>query len=194
MLVLTRKPGQQVRIGDSIVVSVLDCGRNRVTVGIDAPPEVRLMRGEMSSPQRSRSAAKDSQPPRILIVDDNPADREIYRRFLSADGERQYEFVEADSAETGLELLQTTSPQCVLLDYRLPDFNGVEFLSERKKRNLGADCPVVMLTSYGSEDLVVEALKEGACDYLKKMALTPEVLQQRVHGALSASHTCATSA
>lgn len=194
MLVLSRKPGQQVRIGDSIVVSVLDCGRNRVAVGIDAPPEVRVMRGEMSSLQGSRSAAKDSQPPRILIVDDNPADREIYRRFLSADGERQYEFVEADSAETGLQLLQSATPQCVLLDYRLPDFSGLEFLSECKKRNLGADCPIVMLTSYGSEDLVVEALKEGACDYLKKLALTPEVLQQRVHGAMIASHTFATSA
>lgn len=194
MLVLSRKPGQQIRIGDSIVVSVLDCGRNRVAVGIDAPPDVRVVRSERSSLQRPRLAAKDSQPPRILIVDDNPTDREICRRFLSADAAQAYEFVEADSAESGLELLQSTAPDCVLLDYRLPDLTGIEFLSELKRRHLPVNCPVVMLTSYGSEDLVVEAMKEGASDYLKKGALTPELLQQRVRGVVSASSSFSTSA
>jgi carbon storage regulator CsrA len=194
MLVLSRKPGQQIRIGDSIVVSVVDCGRNRVTVGIDAPPDVRVVRSERSSLQRPRLAANDSQPPRILIVDDNPTDREICRRFLSADAAQAYEFVEADSAESGLELLQSTGPDCVLLDYRLPDLSGIEFLSELKRRQLPSNCPVVMLTSYGSEDLVVEAMKEGASDYLKKGNLTPELLQQRVRGLVSASSSYNTSA
>ena len=53
---------------------------------------------------------------------------------------------------------------------------------------------VTELTLVQGEDLVVEALKEGACDYLKKLALTPELLHQRVHGAMIASHTFATSA
>ncbi len=187
MLVLSRKPGQQIRIGDSIVVSVVDCGRNRVAVGIDAPPEIRVVRGEMSSLQRPRLAAKESQPPRILIVDDNPTDREICRRFLSADAAQAYDFVEAESAESGLELVRSVAPDCVLLDYRLPDLTGIEFLAELKRRGLPADCPVVMLTSYGSEDLVVEAMKEGASDYLKKGALTPELLQQRVHRLVASS-------
>lgn len=193
MLVLTRKPGQQLRIGESIVVSVLDCGHNKVSIGIDAPPEISVMRGELNALRPAQPAAAELPSLRVLIVDDNPDDREIYRRFLAADTEHVYEVIEADSAEAGLQLLETATPQCVLLDYRLPDFDGIEFLSERKKRRLAAGCPVVMLTSYGSEDLVVEALKEGACDYLKKMALTPEVLQQRVSGALIASRTFTTS-
>lgn len=189
MLVLTRKPGQQVRIGDSIVVSVLDCGRNRVAVGIDAPPDVSVMRGEI----HSLRSANDAQRRRILIVDDNPTDREICRRFLAADAGQNYEFVEADSAESGLELLHTEAPQCILLDYRLPDLTGVEFLSERRRRRLSADCPVVLLTNYGNEEVVVEALREGASDYLKKGTLTPELLQTRVRDALAARNSFATS-
>lgn len=194
MLVLSRKPGQQVRIGDSIVVSVLECGRNRVAVGIDAPPEVRVVRGEMSSLQRPRLAANDSQPPRILIVDDNPTDREICRRYLAADADQGYEFIEADCAAAGLEMLHASMPDCVLLDYRLPDLTGVEFLSERRRRHLPADCPVVMLTSYGSEDVIVAAMREGASDYLKKGSFTPELLQQRVRGLVSIPAFCSTSA
>lgn len=195
MLVLSRKPGQQLRIGDSLVISILECGRNRVSIGIDAPPKVRVVRSEVDSLRPSHPAiACDSRSRRILIVDDNATDRELYRRFLSIDDEQPYQFVEADSAEMGLQLLDGAAPECVLLDYRLPDLNGVEFLAEWRRRRLPADCPVLMLTNFGSEELVVEALKGGAFDYLKKGTLTPELLRQRVHGAITQSKAYQTSA
>ena len=195
MLVLTRKIGQQVRIGDSIVVSVLECGGNKVSVGIDAPPDVRVLRGEihrLSAP--GVKSAVDARSRRILIVDDNPTDRELYRRFLSNDTGGSWQFVEAETAEAGLQLLDSARPECVLLDYRLPDLDGMQFLAEWKRRRLPADCPVVMLTNYGSEELVVEALKSGASDYLKKGSLTPELLRQRVGNLIASARPLNTSA
>ncbi len=195
MLVLTRKTGQQIRIGDSLIVSILHCGRNKVSVGIEGPPGVRIVRSEIYAHRAGRPVeAPEPQSQRILIVDDNATDRELYRRFLSIDGGQAYQFVEADSAELGLQLLKDAAPQCVLLDYRLPDLSGVEFLAELRRRKLPADCPVVMLTNYGNEELVVQALKGGACDYLKKWTLTPEVLRQRVQGAIANSKVYDTSA
>lgn len=47
MLVLSRKPGEQLRIGDDIIVTVTKSTGNRVTIGIEAPSEVRIMRGEI---------------------------------------------------------------------------------------------------------------------------------------------------
>jgi carbon storage regulator CsrA len=193
MLVLSRKVGQQIRIGDSIVLSVLDCGQNKVSIGIDAPPEVRITRPDArtqrSTPLRNPSTAKDR---RILIVDDNPADRELYRRILSA-ADSGYEFVEADTAEAGLQLLDGAGPECVLLDFRLPDLNGLEFLEEWRRRQLPARCPVVLLTNFGSEELAADALQRGACDYLRKGSLTPELLRQRVQRALAGGNVFATS-
>jgi carbon storage regulator len=48
MLVLTRKQGEQIRIGDSIVIKVISSGRGKAKIGIDAPADVRVMRGELA--------------------------------------------------------------------------------------------------------------------------------------------------
>lgn len=177
MLVLTRKIGEQIQIGDGIVVTVVDCGRSRVSLGISAPPEVRIRRSEM--------AAAASTPGRILIVEDNPADRELYRRLLSQDGVGSYQFVEAGSAEQGLSLLGSEDPDCILLDYRLPDLDGIEFLAQSVARRRSSGCAVVMLTNYTSEDLPERARAGGASDFLKKQGLTAETLRARVGAAVA---------
>lgn len=65
----------------------------------------------------------------LLIVDDFPADRELYRRSLLADSSCAYCFLEADCARAGLELCRTQAIDAILLDYLLPDADGLEFLS-----------------------------------------------------------------
>ena len=47
MLVLTRKPGESIRIADDIVVKIIEIGKNRIRIGIDAPPEVSVLRNEV---------------------------------------------------------------------------------------------------------------------------------------------------
>jgi signal transduction histidine kinase len=120
-------------------------------------------------------------PLRILIVDDSPEDREVYRRMLTADPEHPYEFLEADMGEDGLEMAISESPDCLLLDYRLPDVDGLEFLIRLREKGR---VPVIVLTGQGNEAVAVEAMKGGAQDYLLKGAVTRQGLQSSVRNAI----------
>lgn len=194
MLVLTRKPGQTVVIGEQVAVAVVKVEGNKVRLGIDAPPGVFIRRNELepsAAAERAQTAgaALPSQrcpgrQARILIVDDNPLDRALYRDLLGHNTDKQYQFMEADYGERALELCRTQSPDCVLLDYRLPDLNGVEFLEMLKDESISLPIPVVMLTRFGSEEIAVRAMKRGVADYLMKCSLTHDRLQQAVSDAL----------
>ena len=118
----------------------------------------------------------------ILIVDDSPEDRALYRRLLEQDGENHYRFLEAETGEDGLAAALAESPSCLLLDYRLPDVDGLEFLS--RLRTEEENLPVIVLTGQGSEAVAVEAMKSGAQDYLLKGAVTRARLQGAVQNAI----------
>jgi signal transduction histidine kinase len=122
---------------------------------------------------------------RILIVDDSEDDRGIYRRFLHQDPSHTYEFIEAGSAAEGLRLCVEAPPDCVLLDYRLPDMDGLSFLRELQARAAaGVTVPIVLLTGQGSESVAVEAMKNGAQDYVLKHAITGPTLIRSVQHAI----------
>ncbi len=125
------------------------------------------------------------RPWRIVIIDDNPEDREAYRRYLTQDAQHAYLFAEADSAESGALLCGTFAPDCVLLDYRLPQADGLDLLHTYEEGASPPSFAVVMLTGQGDEAVAVEALKTGAQDYLVKSRLTPEGLRGAVHRAIA---------
>lgn len=119
---------------------------------------------------------------RLLIVDDNPDDRFAYRRMLGkADGQR-FEIFEADSAEAGLAALVAHDPQFLLLDFHLPDGNGIEVL--RALRVQHPRLPVVMLTGLDDVNTSVAALQAGADDYQIKGKLGTDSLLRAIRGAL----------
>jgi PAS domain S-box-containing protein len=120
----------------------------------------------------------------LLIVEDFPADRELYRRALLADPNITYHLLEAESVAEGLELCQRQKIDAVLLDYLLPDADGLEFLEQLAARNHRYAPPVVMLTGQGNESIAARAIKLGAQDYLVKRDLTPELLQLTVSKAI----------
>jgi diguanylate cyclase (GGDEF)-like protein len=129
---------------------------------------------------------------RILIVDDCPEDRAIYIRLLrgaAASSLRgfDYDFIESATGEEGLRLLADPRPDCVLLDYQLPDLSGLEFLSALIKEGDDPYLPVVMLTGHGSEAIAVQALKGGAFDYLTKEELSEDTLFHAVETAVEKS-------
>jgi light-regulated signal transduction histidine kinase (bacteriophytochrome) len=121
---------------------------------------------------------------RLLIVDDSPEDRTVYRRLLSG-SDFTLDVAEAESADQGLELCREFRPHCLLLDYRLPDMTGLEFLADLATQHEPWSIAVVMLTGQGDETVAVEAMKWGAQDYLVKASLTPDNLNQAIASALN---------
>jgi PAS domain S-box-containing protein len=124
----------------------------------------------------------------ILIVDDSPEDRSVFRRYLSQDRNCDYRIEDRELGDEGLERIRSGSPpDCLLLDFNLPDMDGLEFLTElggSDGHSQGLACAVVMLTGGGNESVAVDAMKRGAQDYLIKGRFSPEALQQTVRNAL----------
>jgi PAS domain S-box-containing protein len=125
-----------------------------------------------------------ASPYTLLIVDDFAADRELYCRSLQSDSRSRYRPIEAESVAEGLELCQSQKIDGVLLDYLLPDADGLEFLAALSELYRGNPPPVVMLTGQGSETIAVQAMKLGAQDYLVKRDLTPALLQLTMRTAI----------
>jgi signal transduction histidine kinase len=126
---------------------------------------------------------KESSPAlRVLIVDDSPEDRFVYRRGLNGHPRCPYSIIESETGEEGLTVCETTRPDCVLLDYHLPDMDGVEFLTQL--RTAGNDTPVIVLTRKGNEGIAVGAMKAGAHDYLLKDTLSADSLCRAIEFAI----------
>jgi signal transduction histidine kinase len=123
-------------------------------------------------------------PLTVLIVDDCDEDREIFRRYLQQQVPGEYEVLEADSGVEGWELIKTRQPDCVLLDYQIPDFDGLEFI-EALNKEMGVNrVAVLMLTGQGDEEVAVKAISHGVQDYLVKGKLTAMGLRRAIGHAV----------
>ncbi|MEL6382497.1 MAG: GAF domain-containing protein [Cyanobacteria bacterium J06626_18] len=120
----------------------------------------------------------------ILVVDDNDIDRDSYCRYLHRATEFACTILEAARGSVGLTICQQTRPDVILLDYLLPDLNGLEFLTALKG-HMGAQMPpLIMITGQGSEAIAAQTIKAGAEDYLIKDQITPPSLQHSVLQAI----------
>jgi DNA-binding NtrC family response regulator len=99
----------------------------------------------------------------ILVVDDDPYIQEALGDRLESLG---YGVTRASDGKQALEFIDHQDPQMVFLDIEMPGMKGLDVLREIRKRE--KDFPVVMITAYGSIDLAVEAMKEGAYDFIPK--------------------------
>lgn len=99
----------------------------------------------------------------ILIVDDDPDVQDVLKDRLESLG---YRAVPALTGRQGLELLDKESAQMVFLDIELPDMNGLEALKAIRKRQ--NDVAVVIVTAYGTIERAVQAMKDGAYDFIQK--------------------------
>ncbi len=99
----------------------------------------------------------------ILVVDDDPYIQEALGDRLESLG---YRVTRASDGKQALELIDHQDPQMVFLDIEMPGMKGLDVLREIRARE--KDFPVVMITAYGSVDLAVEAMKEGAYDFIPK--------------------------
>ncbi len=124
---------------------------------------------------------------KILVIDDNPADRELYRQFLIDDFDQEYEFNETGLGKEGVNICSSNEFDCILLDYHLPDVNGIEFLN-LLDRETKIKIPVIMLTGQGNETIAVDALRAGAADYLPKRVVSTESLKRTINNAVEKFH------
>jgi two-component system KDP operon response regulator KdpE len=130
--------------------------------------------------------------PRILVIEDESQLRYALRRYLDESG---YSVRDAEDGATGLREFAGFRPDVVLLDLMLPDMNGVEVCRTIRQSN---ETPIVILSALGEEKTKVQALDEGADDYLTKPFGMDELLARiRValrHGSsLRASHPIITA-
>ena len=107
----------------------------------------------------------------ILLIDDDEQLNKSFARILTAE---KYTVFSASSGEEGLEMLRAESPDIAIVDYRLPGKDGFETFKAIHAHD--AKIPVVIMTAYGTTDLAINAIKEGAFDFILKPFDIPEML------------------
>ena len=101
----------------------------------------------------------------VLVVDDMAANRSVLCRQLELN---KYHAISVESGEAALELLTRTRPDIVLLDYMMPNMNGIEVLRHLRSDPALIDLPVIMVTARAENEATIEALEAGADDYVTK--------------------------
>ncbi|MEK7264364.1 MAG: response regulator [Bacteroidota bacterium] len=119
---------------------------------------------------------------RLLYVEDDPLQTELLRDYFSIIAP-EFAVTTVDDGYGCLQFLRSQTFDVILLDYALPDWNGLEVL--RKIIQEGYLLPVVMLTGAGNEEIVVQALRIGASDYITKSQHNidglPKILHKAIH-------------
>jgi DNA-binding NarL/FixJ family response regulator len=123
-------------------------------------------------------------PLKILIIDDDPIDREICREFLEGSKPGGFVYAEASTGAEGIFRVEEFHPDCVLLDFNLPDRDGLKVIHLLLADREFLPCAVVMLTVNGNETVAVQAMQLGVMDYMAKGPASAHLLSQTVAGAV----------
>lgn len=115
----------------------------------------------------------------VLIIDDEPGVRNALQRALRKENVGVFQ---AGSGEKGLEVIAREDVDVVFLDVRLPGLSGIEVLRQLKQRR--SEIEVIIMTAYGTIDLAVQSMKEGAADFLTKPFEYNEIIPLSLHKAL----------
>jgi DNA-binding NtrC family response regulator len=124
---------------------------------------------------------------RVLIVDDDEDDFVIIRDFLSAIRDDTFHTHWVSTYADGMVALHTGDYDVCLLDYRLGEKTGLDFLKELT--GFGLKTPVIVLTGYGEHEVDLEAMKHGAADYLVKSEVGIQLIERTIRYALHRART-----
>lgn len=109
---------------------------------------------------------------RVLAIEDDPIDQRAIQRGMLP----EWECSVAPSLAEGMELVSSSNFDCILVDYRLPDGDGLSAIASLKEK----DVPIIMLTGEGNEEVAVRALRGGATDYIKKGQISGGLLSRAI--------------
>ena len=118
---------------------------------------------------------------KVLMVDDNAEHINLCSEYLPKD---EFHLEPALTAGEALEKLKNEGYDIIVLDYALPDMNGIELM--KKIKPLGLRVPIIMVSAYDDPDLSFEAIRAGACDYVVKTFQYYEALKDRIQENLDA--------
>jgi two-component system response regulator HydG len=119
--------------------------------------------------------AEESTPVRVLMVDDNKEHVALCAEYLPKE---DFHLDAAYSATEALEMLSKHEYDILVLDYALPDMNGIDLLKKIKPMSL--KIPMIFVSAYDDPDLSFEAMRAGACDYVVKTFQYYETLKDRI--------------
>jgi diguanylate cyclase len=105
---------------------------------------------------------------KILIVDDNEIDLALIKRELSSSSQYCYDVKEAGSVAQGLEILETEVFDVILLDYKMPEANGIEMIIEIRSRPLLGNTAIVIISASQEITVALECIEAGAQDFVAK--------------------------
>ncbi|TYK67033.1 two-component system response regulator [Colwellia echini] len=115
----------------------------------------------------------------VLIVDDDQIDREqIIRSLIKT--KKDYTFVEADSVDKGLTIFKQQKFDIILLDYRMPQRDGIELLLELKATPSPHSLAIIVLSNSDETDIALDCIKAGAQDFLLKQEITAARLNRAI--------------
>jgi CheY-like chemotaxis protein len=123
----------------------------------------------------------------VLIIEDDDVDREILRKMLK-NIMPSVEIMEVNDSSKGLTEMKNTNFLCILLDYKLPGCDGIQFM---QKLILGdyRYPPIIFLTGQDDELLAEQAIKSGASSFIPKNLLTEELLAQTIDKAIKSDES-----
>lgn len=116
----------------------------------------------------------------LLLVDDNEFDKALFVKLLEI---TESEIREAKTGAQALSFLKKEPFDCIILDYKLPDFDGLTLIKEIRKE---FTVPIIVTTEFGNELIAVEMIKNGAQDYIPK-DMASELLVRAVENAIKLS-------
>jgi two-component system, OmpR family, alkaline phosphatase synthesis response regulator PhoP len=114
---------------------------------------------------------------KIMIVEDDPSVRRMYERAFELAG---FEVMLAKDGTIVYETILLNRPDVVIMDVRMPNFNGLTTLEELKSKARTQNIPVIMLSAYNDEAIIQKALDLGADKYLVKSEIEPKELVETI--------------
>lgn len=133
---------------------------------------------------RAMAAIVKNLRPVVLVVDDDSFQCKILSEILRANS---FEPIFANSGSKALAVMENRRPDLVLMDFMMPDLDGVEATRRMKAMPLLADIPVIMITGHSEKMIIVKSLQAGAVDFVVK-PIDREILIKKIRATIDLAH------
>ncbi len=138
----------------------------------------------LESFHKKREVSKSREKFQVLIIENSKEDFQWYQDTLKQIFECEIDW--HTSAQSAIESLRVKKYDLILLEYQLQGMNGLDCVRKIRSMNLAADCPIIVSTRHGNEDIAVEFMHLEVFEYIQKSHLSFESLLRSIYAALDA--------